>query len=149
MAGRVEVAVFNAVKGPPPVAFLRSVLTTAAAVPEISARLDRGEPAGLDVAVRVTDDSELHRLNLAFAGEDRPTDVLSFDGEGDHLGDLAISWKAVERQAEAAGLEPRVELATLAVHGFLHLLGWDHARPEAEREMTRLTWAVLARARLR
>lgn len=141
--------VVNAAKAPAPAAFLRSLLAAAATVPEVAARLDRGDSAALEVAIRITDDGELQRLNRDFAGDDHPTDVLSFEGEEDHLGDLAISWAAVERQADAAGHPARVELATLAVHGLLHLLGWDHAAPEQEREMTRLTSAALVAAGLR
>jgi probable rRNA maturation factor len=145
----LSVEVVNASKAPSPAPFLRSVLAAAAAVPEVAARLDRGDGGGLEVAIRITDDDELQRLNRDFAGDDHPTDVLSFEGEGDHLGDLAISWAAVERQAGAAGHPARVELAILAVHGLLHLLGWDHAAPEQEREMTRLTSAALVAAGLR
>lgn len=109
--------------------------------------------AGPELTVRVTGDRELRRLNREFLGEDRPTDVLSFPAggwppAGGYLGDLAISWPAAERQAREHGHEPAVEAALLAVHGLLHLLGWDHADPAEEREMTALTLACLARSGL-
>jgi probable rRNA maturation factor len=63
-----------------------------------------------------------------------------------YLGDLALSWPAVARQAAEHGHSASVEAALLAVHGLLHLLGWDHATPADEREMTRLTLACLRRA---
>jgi probable rRNA maturation factor len=97
----------------------------------------------------VTGDRELRRLNREFLGEDHATDVLSFpsgDVASGYLGDLALSWPTVLRQAEAFGHGPDVEAALLCVHGLLHLLGWDHATPAEEREMTALTLACLARS---
>ena len=145
--------VVKAVRAPVATAFLRRVLVAAAAEPEVAAAL---APAGYaaEVAVRITGDRELRRLNRRFLGEDQVTDVLSFpsgdlpsgDSTGAYLGDLALSWPAVRRQAEAFGHSPEAEAALLAVHGFLHLLGWDHDTAAGEREMTRLTRACLARS---
>jgi probable rRNA maturation factor len=84
------------------------------------------------------------RLNEDFAGEHHATDVLSFEGAGADLGDIAVSWPAVERQARDYGHSPDTELALLCVHGLLHLLGWDHYEPVERREMWRLTLAALA-----
>ena len=139
----IQAEVSKAVAAPVPPAFVREVLSRAAGVPEIAARLG-GEPA--TIAVRITGDRELRRLNREFAGDDHATDVLSFAGSGAHLGDLAISWSMVKRQAEAHGQPDSTELALLCVHGLLHLLGWDHARTAERREMTRLTRAVLKRS---
>jgi probable rRNA maturation factor len=72
------------------------------------------------------------------------TDVLSFGGSRDHLGDLAISWPAVVRQAEEFGQSEPTELGLLALHGLLHLLGWDHESASERKEMKRLTIAALA-----
>jgi probable rRNA maturation factor len=96
------------------------------------------------VAVRVTGDDELRRLNDDFAGDDHATDVLSFEGIGEDLGDIAVSWPAVARQAREYGHSAETELALLCVHGLLHLLGWDHHKAVERREMWRLTLAVLA-----
>lgn len=129
--------------------FLRSVLRAAAAEPAVAARLP-AVPA--ELTVRVTGDRELRRLNRDFLGDDHATDVLSFpSGEAatGYLGDLALSWPAVARQAAAFGHPPEVEAALLAVHGLLHLLGWDHATPEEEREMVEVTLVCLARSGLR
>ena len=106
----------------------------------MTARLPDG-PA--DVAVRITSSDELRELNRTFAGEDHATDVLSFAGDGYHLGDIAISWPMVEEQAAAQGRRPKRELAVLLVHGFLHLLGWDHGTREERDEMWRLTELAL------
>ena len=101
------------------------------------------------VIVLLTGDARLKRLNRDFAGEDHVTDVLSFgdetpgdfpDHEGEEipwirLGDIAISVPQANRQAVDKGVRFERELAMLAIHGTLHLLGYDHAEPEEERVM--------------
>jgi len=142
------VEVVKAVRAPLPPASLRSVLVAAAAEPAVAAALAPAGPAPA-LTVRVAGDRELRRLNREFLGEDHATDVLSFpsgDLVGGYLGDLALSWPAVRRQAEGFGHPPETEAALLAVHGLLHLLGWDHATAAEERVMTRLTLACLARS---
>lgn len=136
---------FKAVRAPVTPSFVRGVVEAAAGVPAVAAAL----PAGWGVAVRITGDRELRRLNREFLGEDHATDVLSFPsgeaGEG-YLGDLAVSWPAVVRQAEEFGYAATSELALLLVHGLLHLLGWDHATAAEEGEMAGVTVAALAAA---
>lgn len=130
---------------------MRDVLAKAAEEPAVSAALARAAPRA-EMTVRLTGDRELRRLNRRFLGEDHVTDVLSFpagDPAGGYLGDLALSWPAIRRQAEAYGHEAQTEAALLLVHGLLHLLGWDHAGARAEAEMNRLTRACLARAGVR
>jgi probable rRNA maturation factor len=128
-------------------AFLREVLVQAAEEPALARRLGEGER---ELTVRVTGDRELRRLNKAFLGLDETTDVLSFpsgDSSG-YLGDLALSWPAVVRQAEAFGHPPSVEAALLILHGLLHLLGWDHADRSQAEQMDLLTQACLVLAGL-
>src|SRR6266508_6828703 len=103
---------------PVPVRFVRTVLLGAASVPDVAARLPE---AATTLAVRITDDGELERLNRTYADVAQATDVLSFAGTGSHLGDIAISWPAVERQASAHGPDPKTEVALLAVHGLLRV----------------------------
>jgi probable rRNA maturation factor len=120
----------------------------AAEEPVLRQRL--GAEGEREVTVRVSGDRELRRLNRQFLGEDEATDVLSFpsgDSAG-YLGDLALSWPAVVRQAETFGHPVDVEAALLTIHGLLHLLGWDHALPAEAAEMDRLTQACLSRAGL-
>jgi probable rRNA maturation factor len=136
----IQVDVVKAVPAPVPPAFVRRVLERAARVPEIAARLPAGE---FSIAVRIMDAAEMRALNRRYAGEDHATDVLSFAGSGAHLGDLAVSWPAVVRQAKSYRHTQRAELALLCVHGLLHLLGWDHAQASEREEMTRLTLAAL------
>ncbi len=141
MAGAaLEVEVINAVRAPVPASFVRQVLQRAASIPEVAARLPEGTAT---VAVRLTGDRELRRLNRDYAGEDSVTDVLSFAGTGEHVGDLAISWPTAVRQSKVFGHEATTEVALLSVHGLLHLLGWDHAAAPERREMNRLTRAAL------
>jgi len=141
----LEAEVVKAVRGPVPPAFVRRVLVRSVGVPELAARLgDRPRT----VAVRITGDEEMERLNRTFAGEAHATDVLSFGGEKEHLGDIAISWPAVERQAAQFGQAKEIELALLGVHGLLHLLGWDHAKASERKEMNRLTVAALERSHI-
>ena len=121
--------------------WLRALLQQAAELPEMKARLPM---KGANLTLKVSGDRELRRLNRTFLGEDHATDVLSFpSGEAGYLGDIVISWPAVERQAAEFGHPVNVEAALLAVHGLLHLLGWDHADAHSEAEMRSLALRAL------
>ncbi len=133
-------------RAPVPPAFVRGVLQRSARVPEVKARLPAGTAT---IAIRLTTDDELRRLNRDFAGQDSATDVLSFAGSHQHIGDLAISWPMVVRQAREYGQPVETELGLLSVHGLLHLLGWDHASAAQQKEMSRLTTDALALSGLR
>lgn len=141
----LEVEVVKAVVAPVRAPFVRSLLTRAAEVPEVAARLPDGAAT---VAVRITGDDEMRLFNRTYADMPDATDVLSFEGILPHIGDIAISWPAVERQAAKYGHDARSELALLTVHGFLHLLGWDHAARRERIEMNRLTASALALSRI-
>lgn len=106
-------------------------------------------PGSPTIAVLLTSDGELRRLNRDFTGHDSVTDVLSFAGSDEHLGDLAISWPMVLRQASEFGEPEQAELGLLCVHGLLHLLGWDHESAVQRDEMTRITIAALELSGLR
>jgi rRNA maturation RNase YbeY len=136
----LEVEVVKAVRAGVTPAFVRTVIRRAAEVPEIAARLPEDQAT---VAVRITDDEEMQRLNRTYAGDDHATDVLSFAGDGSHVGDIAISWPHVLEQAMEWGHDEKEELSVLLVHGLLHLLGWDHATPAETEEMWRLTYIPL------
>ncbi len=81
-----------------------------------------------ELALVFAGDGVLKRLNGRYRGKDRPTDVLSFPGPGgaEGLGDILISVPAAERNARRLGRTLAQELDVLALHGFLHLLGYDH-----------------------
>lgn len=137
---RLTVDVIKGVRAPVSTSFVRLVIGRAVSLPEVGARLPEGCST---IAVRITGDAELRRLNATYAGKDAVTDVLSFAGSEDHLGDLAISWAMVGRHAAEHGHAPDTEFALLCVHGLLHLLGWDHRTAAERREMTRLTVSAL------
>jgi probable rRNA maturation factor len=102
----------------------------------------------------ITDDEALRALNRAYLGIDAPTDVLSFGGESPdfvsapdaepYLGDVVISYPRAQAQAAAAGHPVDAELALLVVHGVLHLLGYDHIRPDDKAAMWEQQAHVLA-----
>ncbi|MFH1185750.1 MAG: rRNA maturation RNase YbeY [Chloroflexota bacterium] len=98
-----------------------------------------------DLTVVFSDDAQVRELNHEFLGIDRSTDVLSFpaaetdpDTGAAYLGDVIISGPQAALQARAAGHSLGAEVQLLVVHGVLHLLGHDHAEPEARARM----WAA-------
>jgi probable rRNA maturation factor len=100
--------------------------------------LDRLGCGPSEVHVLLTGDDEIRALNREYLGIDRPTDVLSFADGADLpsgvrlLGQIVISLDTARRQADAAGLSELRELAELALHGTLHLLGYDHTNDRGE-----------------
>jgi probable rRNA maturation factor len=98
------------------------------------------------VEVLITDADEIRRLNSEFRGIDRVTDVLSFpDGEGS-LGEIAVCLPIAEEQAAERGISLESELACLAVHGGLHLLGYDDDTEDGRRQMIDNMNAIVSRA---
>lgn len=125
----------------------------------ISATLRHGDAENAEMTLVIADDLLLTQLNRQYRGIDAPTDVLSFaaheESEGqelfvtapealNYLGDVIISFPTAERQAAAAGQSVAAELCLLAVHGVLHLLGYDHASPEEEADMWARQAQILA-----
>ena len=127
-------------------------------IAQAAQHLNLGEDYEVDISI--VSDQEIHELNRTYRGIDRPTDVLSFALEetteddplgqvalptdlGRFLGDIIISYPRTQAQAEDYGHSLERELAFLAVHGFLHLNGYDHQSPEEEAEMFGLQEEVL------
>ena len=81
-----------------------------------------------EVALVLTRDPAVRALNARYRGKDKPTDVLSFPGPGGTvgLGDIVVSVDTAERNARRFGRSLQRELDVLALHGFLHVLGYDH-----------------------
>ncbi|HJS59447.1 MAG TPA: rRNA maturation RNase YbeY [Vicinamibacteria bacterium] len=81
-----------------------------------------------ELALVLTGDRAMRRLNSRFRGKDAPTDVLSFPGEGGEagLGDVVISVESAARNARSLRRSLPQELDVLALHGFLHVIGYDH-----------------------
>lgn len=123
------------------------VLEEAARVHEVSEMAE--------VSLMFTDDESIHEMNREYRGIDRPTDVLSFaleEGEEeeifggpeeDLLGDIIISVETAVRQAEEYGHSVEREMSFLALHGMLHLLGYDHMEEEERQEMRAQEKAIL------
>jgi len=87
------------------------------------------------VAIRLMDDEEIRELNTAFRKKSEPTDVLSFEGEGPYVGDVALCVTVAERQALELGHSLATELAVLTVHALVHLCGLDHERSAQEARL--------------
>ena len=81
------------------------------------------------MTIAIVPDGRVQQLNRRYRRKDVPTDVLSFPvGERGHLGDVVIAAGVARRQAKQAGHSLQHELRVLALHGLLHLLGYDHQR---------------------
>ena len=113
-------------------------------------------PQGADsLAVCLVSERRMRQLNRVYRGTDAPTDVLSFgDGaadvadEGVHLGDIVVAVPTAARQARARGSSLGRELRLLILHGYLHLLGYDHETDDGsmKRLERRLARRLLPRA---
>ena len=103
------------------------------------------------VAVLLTDDDTIASYNARWRRKNRPTDVLSFDGDGAaHLGDLIVSVDRARVQAAEAGHDLEDEIEILLLHGVLHLLGHDHETDDGQmrRLEARLARILLGRRAL-
>ena len=110
---------------------------------------------GAELAILFVDEPAMEQLHLQWMDEPGPTDVLSFPmdelrpGTADEptppglLGDIVVCPSVAARQAAAAGHTAEEEMLLLTTHGILHLLGYDHAEPEEEREMFALQRQLL------
>ena len=111
-----------------------------------------------ELAILLTDDSKMRALNRNWRGVDAPTNVLSFPANGghvrpsrdqsrnhphNHLGDIVIAYETVQREARHEHKLFAHHLAHLVVHGFLHLLGYDHESGQDAREMEDAERAIL------
>ena len=105
-----------------------------------------------EVAIVLTDDSGIKTLNRDWRGIDKPTNVLSFPAvqtparseEPRMLGDIAIAYETTRREAESENKPFAHHLSHLAVHGFLHLVGFDHETNADAEKMESLERKILA-----
>jgi len=115
----------------------------------------QSESLDSELTIVLTDDSKVHELNRDYLGIDSPTDVLSFpasetDGSeidpetgARYIGDIVISLPYAARSAEKAGHPLESEVQLLVVHGVLHLLGHDHAKPGEKAKMWKAQAEIL------
>jgi probable rRNA maturation factor len=105
-----------------------------------------GKAGPLELGIVVTTDDEVHALNNEYLGHDYKTDVISFGMESEeefitpedrpaYLGDVVISYERATEQGPEYGHTTEQEVATLMVHGLLHLLGYDDMEGEARERM--------------
>lgn len=111
----------------------------------------QGQSPDMDLSIVLTGDKRLQELNRDYLGIDSPTDVLSFPAsESDpetgapYLGDILLSIPRAKAQAKTAGHALEAEVQLLVVHGVLHLLGHDHAKPGEKSKMWKAQAEILA-----
>jgi probable rRNA maturation factor len=100
-----------------------------------------------EVAVLLTDDATIRGMNATWRGLDKPTNVLSFpagESAAPHLGDIAIACETVERESAAENKTFFDHLAHLSIHGYLHLIGFDHETDREAERMEHLETRILA-----
>jgi probable rRNA maturation factor len=129
-----------------------AVIQRAIAAAAETAEADTGEA---ELAVMLTDDAGIRTLNSNWRGIDKPTNVLSFpalqptgtggpDDAPRMLGDIAIAYQTTRREADDEGKPFDHHLSHLAVHGFLHLIGYDHENDADAEAMEALERDILA-----
>ncbi len=122
-------------------------------VPVADAVAQRLDLDSAEAAIALSSDERVRALNLAYRGKDKPTNVLSFPAGEDglppgsrrHLGDIVLAAETVAQEAAAEGKPLRHHLQHLAVHGLLHLLGYDHETEAEAAEMEALEVEILER----
>jgi probable rRNA maturation factor len=104
-----------------------------------------------ELSLVFTDDAHIRKLNRAYRRKDKATNVLSFPGPagprhtfGPLLGDLVFASPTIAREAAAEGIPLEHHLMHLVVHGFLHLVGYDHENDREAAAMESLETAILA-----
>ena len=134
----------------------RALRTPAAIVRRAALAALDGTRGEVEMSVMLTTDAAVRDLNATYRGQDKPTNVLSFPvdppAQGRKtvrgpkmLGDVAIAYGVLTREAKAEGKTLKNHLSHLVVHGVLHLLGYDHEGDADARTMERLETKLLAR----
>ena len=107
---------------------------------------------GVVVSLCLADDAALRALNARWRGIDKPTNVLSFPsapsdrvGQASTLGDIALAYETLAREAEDLGVPLADHFRRLLAHGFLHLIGYDHETDAEAERMEALETRILAR----
>lgn len=102
----------------------------------------------IELTILICDDEYMQELNLTYRGQDKTTDVLSFEdrfevpgSEMTYMGDIAISYPTALKQASRLGHALEAEISLLTVHGILHLFGHDHQDEAEKQEM----WSIQAK----
>ena len=96
-----------------------------------------------EVAVVLADDAFVQNLNREYRGKNQPTNVLSFPNSSPNLGDIILALETVQREAKEQEKTFRDHTIHLLVHGFLHLLGYDHLQEKDAEKMERKEIKIL------
>ena len=140
----INVLIDEGLEGCPEVSWLQSVaeqvLVAQSAVP------------GVELGLVITGQERVQQLNLSYLGRDEPTDVLAFSAREEigadfppfvmppdgvlHLGEVIVSYPQAVIQAEEHQHSIKKEIAILIIHGVLHLLGYEHDKPELKQQMS-------------
>jgi probable rRNA maturation factor len=109
---------------------------------------------GCELSVTFCDDAEIRELNAEWRGKDKPTNVLSFPTPGKLaarplLGDIVIAYETVAREAAEQDKTLSEHTAHMVIHGFLHLIGYDHETAAEADEMEGLERRIASRLGLR
>ncbi|HPV70440.1 MAG TPA: rRNA maturation RNase YbeY [Candidatus Magasanikbacteria bacterium] len=88
-----------------------------------------------ELSVVIVGTKKMQSLNNFYRHRDRPTDVLSFEGEGGFLGEIVLCLPVAKRQAKEHDFSLKEELAFLLIHGILHLQGYDHEKNQKEEKL--------------
>ncbi len=126
---------------------LQSLTQTAlnATIPQLRDSL----PITAEVSLLFTNDKKIQKLNREWRDQDKPTNVLSFaanEGSGPKtplLGDIILAYETLEREVEHQNKTFDDHLSHLVIHGFLHLLGYNHLNDDEAETMERLETSVL------
>ncbi len=122
---------------------------------EVAAEMAEADIGEAELAVMLTDDTGIRTLNSNWRGIDKPTNVLSFpalqptgpggpDDAPRMLGDIAIAYETTRKEADDEQKPFEHHLSHLAIHGFLHLIGYDHEKDDDAEAMEALEQEILA-----
>jgi len=140
----ISVLVDEGLEGCPELSWLKGVAEKVLAIQGVDSRVELG--------LVMVGEERMHQLNFSYLGKDAPTDVLAFamlpePAGGDltpfvtppdgikHLGEVIIAYPQAVIQADEHQHSVQREIAILIIHGVLHLLGYDHDKPELEQQM--------------
>jgi probable rRNA maturation factor len=122
-----------------------------AALEAAERRASPGLLPGAEISLLLADDERLRALNSEWRGLDKPTNVLSFPAaapgrlaQAPVLGDIAIAFETLAAEARDEGKSPADHFSHLVIHGFLHLIGYDHETPADAERMESLERTILA-----
>lgn len=101
-----------------------------------------------DVSVAFVGSARMKSLNKSYRGQDKTTDVLSFAGSGDLLGEIIIDYSQIKKQAKSFSQSVKQELNFILIHALLHLVGYDDETEKGNKEMIALGEDLIKRLKI-